>query len=159
MKETVHLRDMEGQNATTFIGTGQVSFSPRSGIIEKGVTWKSDKSKFVPSQPAVGKGSGVIVTKGNFLMSMPGGVRGRQSVGDDPPRSGNYVPVSESLGKMFVDTTAGGGIALVGSEEVKNTLPKAVRAKPSRLIKKHDDKRQGGDFWAEAAVQVPRSKA
>ena len=149
MKETVQLREMGSQSATAFIGTGQVSLSPRGGAVEKGVTWKSDKSKFVPSQPAVSKGGGVIVTKGNFLMSMPAGVRGRPRVGEDPPRSGTYTPVSESLGKMFVDTTSGRGVAVVGSAEVK--LPKAAQTKPSRLVKN----REGGLFWGDAEVQVP----
>lgn len=125
--------------------------SPRGGVVEKGVTWKSDKSKFVPSQPAVSKGGGVVVTKGNFLMSMPGGTRGRRAMGEDPPRTGVYTPVSESLGKMFVDTTGKGGTGLVGSEEVKVGVAKGGGVKPSRIVKN----RQGGEFWGDMEVQVP----
>jgi len=150
MKETIQIKESGGSNSA-FIGTGPVSISPRSGSIEKGVTWKSDKSKFVPSQPAVSKGGSVVVTKGNFLMSMPGGTRGRRAVGEDPPRAGVYAPVSESLGKMFVDTTGKGGVGLVGSEEVKAPLPKAVGTKPSRIVKN----RQGGEFWGDMKVKIP----
>ncbi|GMH48023.1 hypothetical protein TL16_g00197 [Triparma laevis f. inornata] len=57
LKETVQLRE-EGGGGGNFIGTGPISMSPRGGVVEKGVTWKSDKSKFVPSQPAVSKGGG-----------------------------------------------------------------------------------------------------
>ncbi|GMH56973.1 hypothetical protein TrST_g9700 [Triparma strigata] len=149
MKETIQIKE-SGDSNSAFIGTGPVSISPRSGSVEKGVTWKSDKSKFVPSQPAVSKGGGVVVTKGNFLMSMPGGTRGRRAVGEDPPRAGVYAPVSESLGKMFVDTTGKGGVGLVGSEEVKAPLPKAG-TKPSRIVKN----RQGGEFWGDMDVKIP----
>ena len=60
--------------------------------LERGVTWSSDKSKYVPAIPAIGgmgggpsrlmKEGGVVVTKsGGFTTNMPAGSRGRGDAG------------------------------------------------------------------------------
>ena len=103
MKETAELQVTQSQNQNAFIGAGKIAFSSRSSLIEKNVKWKADNGKFIPAHPAVTRGEPVVVTKGNFLMGLPGGVKGRVTA-EDPPRTIDAEPLSESLGKMIISS-------------------------------------------------------
>mmetsp|Transcript_10644 Transcript_10644/g.21889 ORF Transcript_10644/g.21889 Transcript_10644/m.21889 type:complete len:906 (+) Transcript_10644:182-2899(+) len=153
IKDTQALAENQAANQGAFIGTGQVTLSPRSGQIERGVRWKSDTSKFLPSSPAVSGGESIVVTKGNFLSGLPGGVKGRMMAREDPPRSNNVEPASEALGKMVVSSGLGGGESDAG--EGKPSIPKlSSPLKPSPIKKQH----QGGSFWGDMDVKTPKPK-
>ena len=153
IKDTQELAESQAANQGAFIGTGQVQLSSRSGQIEKGVRWKSDNSKFLPAHPAVSGSESVVVTKGNFLVGMPGGVKGRMMAREDPPRSDNIEPASEALRKMLVSSGLGNTSAGEADETTRPTVPKHSPLKPSPIKRQHN---QGGHFWGKMDVMVPK---
>lgn len=136
--------------------------STRDGTSNK-VKWKSDQSKFVPNSSPVGKGGGggVVVTKGNFHMSMPPGFRGRTRM-EDPMRSGDYEASSKTLASMLVDTTKG-GVGDGGDSELgaRSPLPKAAPIMGGGVKKSGnpnvamDKARGGGKFWGDMDAKAP----
>ncbi|GMI28942.1 hypothetical protein TrRE_jg1869 [Triparma retinervis] len=149
IKDTQELAESQAANQGAFIGTGQVTLSSRSGQIERGTRWKSDTSKFLPGSPAVSGGEGGVVTKGNFLVGMPGGVKGKMLAREDPPRVHEVEPASEVLGKMVVSSGGGGG----DEGAARPTVPKPSALKPSPIKKQQG----GGSFWGNMGVQVPKN--
>jgi hypothetical protein len=152
MKDTQELAENQAANQGAFIGTGQVTLSPRNGQVERGTRWKSDTSKFLPGSPAVSGEEGGVVTKGNFLVGLPGGVKGKMMAREDPPRVNDVEPASEVLGKIVVSSGLRGGVE---DEDVttRPTVPKPSALKPSPIKKR----RGGGSFWGNMDVQVPKN--
>jgi hypothetical protein len=160
LTETMELKEtVQSEGGGGFIGAGAMTMSSRDGTSSK-VTWKSDKSKFVPGSSPVSKGGGgVVVTKGNFHMSLPPGFRGRTRM-EDPMRSGSYEASSSALAKMFIDTQRGTSPDAKGAEVdsdalARPNLPKTSPVKPQAPLKMG---KTGGAFWGDMDVKAPPNR-
>jgi len=89
MVEVANRAESEDEGNAPYATFGPIKLaSPKKqtpGSLERGVTWQSDKSKFIPSIPAAGKNQPIITKSGGFVMNTPNGAKGRSEIGARSP--------------------------------------------------------------------------